>query len=399
MRAIPKENFADRLCEVDGANAHDECLVRSQNAATNLVRPAPMLTVVVPTFNEADNVPIIAQRVGSALKGTDWELVFVDDDSPDETALVAKKLGILDSRIRCIRRVGRRGLAGACMEGALSSQSQFVAVMDGDLQHDERLLPQMLHLLREQQAELVIASRYVAGGDATGFSLSRRSISRLGTRWAQKLTGITVEDPMSGFFMLRREHLEAIAPRLSNEGFKILFDILVTSRRSQPRVVELPYAFRPRLHGASKFDLRVAMEFFALVLSNLTRKKVPPRFFSFLVVGGVGVVVQLVCLRLALAAGLPFAAAVAAATLAAMTSNFFLNNAVTYRDQRVAGADVIPALLSFYAVCSVGALSNVGTASWLFSKYPVWWFAGLAGSIIAALWNFAGSSKFVWSRA
>jgi dolichol-phosphate mannosyltransferase len=199
--------------------------------------------------------------------------------------------------------------------------------------------------------------------------------------------------------MLRRGHLEAIAPRLSNEGFKILFDILVASRRGQLRVVELPYAFRPRLHGASKFDLRMAVEFLALAFSILTRKAVPPRFFSFLFVGGVGVVVQLACLRLALAAGFAFAPAEVAATSAAMTSNFYLNNAMTYRDRRVAGAEVFPALLRFYAVCSVGALSNVGTSSWLYSKYPLWWLAGLTGSLIAALWNFAGSSKFVWSRA
>ena len=366
-------------------------------ASCSRARPAPMLTVVVPTFNESFNVPTVIERVAVALARADWEIIFVDDDSPDSTSTVARRLGELDGRVRCIRRVGRRGLAGACMEGVLSSQARYVAVMDADLQHDERLLPRMLRLLDQNQADLVIASRYMAGGATTGLSSSRKSISRVATRWAQKLMGITVHDPMSGFFMARRDLLDGIAPELSNEGFKLLFDILVASRRGQPKIVELPYAFLPRLHGASKFDARNAIEFFALVMSRLSRRKLPPQFFSFLLVGGTGVGVQLACLWVALSAGLGFLAAEIVATLAAMTSNFFLNNALTYHDRRMTGRQ-LPGLLSFYAVCSVGALSNVGTSSWLYAQYPSWWLAGLAGSVIAALWNFFGSSKFVWSR-
>jgi dolichol-phosphate mannosyltransferase len=391
---IPASNIGNQDCE--GRRALSKW--RPSYSTRDPSLSSPILTIVIPTFNESINVPIIIERVASVLREVDWEIVFVDDDSPDETSAIAKRLGALDRRVRCIRRVGRRGLAGACIEGALSSQARFIAVMDADLQHDEHLLPQMLELLMEQQADLVIASRYVVGGKAAGLSTSRQSISRMGARWAQNLTGISVQDPMSGFFMLRRDHLEAIAPELSNEGFKILFDILVTSGRGQLKIVELPYAFRARLHGASKFDARNALEFIALVLSKLTRKKVPPRFFSFLLVGGSGVGVQLLCLRLALLVGLAFLAAEVMATLAAMTSNFFLNNTLTYRDRRVTGKEVLPALLVFYAVCSIGALSNVGTSSWLYANYPVWWVAGLAGSVIAALWNFVATSKFVWSR-
>ena len=147
------------------------------------VRPSPILTVVVPTFNESPNVPVLVERVAAALDGIEWELVFVDDNSPDATSAVAKELGRHDSRVRCIRRVGRRGLSGACLEGALSSQAEFVAVMDADLQHDERLLPQMLSELVHGKADLVIASRYVSGGGANGLSSSRQSISRVATQW------------------------------------------------------------------------------------------------------------------------------------------------------------------------------------------------------------------------
>lgn len=363
------------------------------------IRPAPEVSVVIPTFNESANVSLVVARVAAALAGYDWEIIFVDDNSPDSTSTVAKELGRHDARVRCIRRVGRRGLAGACIEGMLSSQARYVAIMDADLQHDERLLPQMLRLLEEDEADLAIASRYVSGGAAEGLSTSRHSLSRIATKWGQSLLGIAVQDPMSGFFMTRRESLEAIAPELANEGFKLLFDILVSSRGSDLRIVELPYSFLPRLHGTSKFDARNAIEFFALTLSRLSARRLPPRFFSFVLVGGTGVGVQLAGLWIALSAGASFLLAEIAATIAAMTSNFFLNNALTYSDRRVSGRQLLPALLGFYAVCSVGALSNVGTSSWLHAHGSSWWLAGLAGSLIAAVWNFVGSSKFVWSRS
>jgi dolichol-phosphate mannosyltransferase len=361
------------------------------------IAAAPLLTVVVPTFNEAANVPVLAARIARALEGIAWELVFVDDDSPDQTAAIAKRLGRRDARIRCIRRLGRRGLSGACLEGALSSQAQFVAVMDADLQHDESLLRPMLRVLVEGDADLIVGSRYTEGGESAGFSAIRRRISQFATACSRRLTGTRIKDPMSGFFLMRRDILDVLAPRLSSEGFKVLFDILVAGRGSL-RIAELPYSFRPRLFGDSKLDLRNAIDFVGLLLGKATGNAVPLRFFSFMLVGLTGVAVQLACLWQGLVLGLSFSVAQAVATVLAMTSNFFLNNMLTYRDQRVSGAHLIPALLSFYAVCSTGALSNVGVSSWLYANRPVWWLAGLAGSIVGAAWNYAGSSTFVWKR-
>ncbi len=301
--------FIDRLSARDGLGDMCELPFGSRNPGRRLpssVRPSPILTVVVPTFNESANVPLLVERVASALEGVDWELVFVDDNSPDATSAVAKDLGRRDSRVRCIRRVGRRGLSGACLEGALSSQAEFVAVMDADLQHDEQLLGRMLDVLRFGKTDLVIGSRYATGGGANGFSSLRRSISRIATRGGRRLTGVAVHDPMSGFFMMRRDLLDEIAPVLSNEGFKILFDILTTIGRRNLSIVEIPYGFRVRLNGKSKFDMRIALEFVSLVLAKLTHQAVPQRFFSFLAVGGSGVVVQLLCLSEGLEAGLPF---------------------------------------------------------------------------------------------
>ena len=368
------------------------------NSITTIGIPAaPLLTIVVPTFNESANVPVLVAAIARALAGIAWELVFVDDNSPDQTAAIAKRLGRSDARVRCIRRVGRRGLAGACVEGALSSQARFVAVMDADLQHDETLLPSMLQALVDDEADLVIGSRYVEGGQSAGLSAIRRWISRTATACSNLLTGASIKDPMSGFFLMRRDLFDELAPKLSTEGFKILFDILVAAR-GRLRVAELPYGFRPRLSGDSKLDLRNGLDFIGLLAAKATGNALPLRLFSFLLVGFSGVFVQLACLWQGMALGLRFSAAQAVATLLAMTSNFFLNNMLTYRDQRVSGLSLVPALLSFYAVCSAGALSSVGVSSWLYASRPVWWLAGLAGSLVGAVWNYAGSSTLVWKR-
>jgi dolichol-phosphate mannosyltransferase len=396
---FPENSDFQKQIEKSSGSFNPRKVLAAPNVGRGLsvIAAAPLLTVVVPTFNEAANVPVLAARIGRALEGIAWELVFVDDDSPDQTAAIAKRLGRQNARIRCIRRVGRRGLSGACLEGALSSQAQFVAVMDGDLQHDETLLLPMLQVLVDDEADLIVGSRYADGGRSAGFSAIRRRISHVATACSHRLTGVSIKDPMSGFFLMRRDLFDELAPKLSSEGFKILFDILV-SARGKLRIAELPYGFRRRLFGDSKLDLRNAVDFAGLLFAKATGNAVPLRFFSFMLVGLSGVAVQLACLWQGLMLGLSFSVAQAVATVLAMTSNFFLNNMLTYRDQRISGAHLMPALLSFYAVCSTGALSNVGVSSWLYASRPVWWLAGLAGSIVGAAWNYAGSSTFVWKR-
>lgn len=361
--------------------------------------PAPELSIVVPTFNERENVGLVVERVAAVLAGVAWEIIFVDDDSPDGTAAAVRELGRDDARVRCIRRIHRRGLAGACVEGMLAAQAPLIAVMDADLQHDETVLIEMLRPMRLGTHDLVIGSRYVGEGSAErGLSRGRRTSSQVGGLLARKLLGVSVTDPMSGFFMLRRELVDAVSPQLATEGFKILADILA-SARGHLRVTEIPYGFRARLHGDSKLDSRIALDFLGLLLLKASGNLVPVRFLSFVLVGAVGVVVHLAVLKLALAGpNLSFPAAQSIATLAAMTSNFFLNNRLTYRDQRLQGLAALRGLLAFYAICAVGALSNIGIASWLYSNEPIWWLAGLAGSIVGAVWNYALSSVLVWRR-
>jgi dolichol-phosphate mannosyltransferase len=354
------------------------------------------LTLVVPTYRERDNLVPLLERLEAALTGVAWEVVFVDDDSPDGTAALAKELATRNPRVRCIRRITRRGLAGACIEGFLSSAARFVAVIDADMQHDEKLLPRMLEPLAKGEKDMVVGSRYAAGGSATSFSKSRGTISRLATTLTQRLTGVTLSDPLSGFFMMRRSSFDPLAGKLSTQGFKILLDIVITSRGAL-RIAEQPYVFGARTHGESKLDAQVALDFLGLLLAKLTGGAVTPRFLSFLLVGASGIVVHLAVLRVALALlGQGFAAAQAIATLVAMTSNFLLNNVLTYRDKRLSGFAMVKGLLGFYAVSTVGALANISIASWLYANDSVWWIAGIAGALMSTVWNYALSNLFVW---
>jgi dolichol-phosphate mannosyltransferase len=366
--------------------------------AAEIRATTPRLTVVVPCYNEARNVPVMAERIAAALPGVAWEAVFVDDNSPDGTWAVAKALAARDPRIRCIRRIGRRGLASACVEGMLASAAPYLAVMDGDGQHDEMLLPRMLGALERGEADVVVGSRHVEGGEAAGgLSPLRRVVSDAGSALARALPRVRVADPMSGFFMLPRPLVEELAPRLNATGFKILLDLLL-SARAPLRVLELPYRFRARERGTSKLDALVLIEFLGLLLDKALGGAVPLRFLSFAVVGAVGVLVHLAALWVAHGLlGIGFGAAQWMATVAAMTANFLLNNRITYRDQRLRGMRLLRGLALFYLVCGIGAAANVGVATVLLRDGILGWgLAGAAGALLTVVWNYAVSSTLVW---
>jgi len=366
-----------------------EASVRPVGAAT--LASAPDLTIVIPTFNERDNLALLVGKLDQALQGVRWRAIFVDDNSPDGTWREARRLAEADDRLTCIRRVRRRGLAGAVVEGALASASPIVAVMDADLQHDERLLVPMLEAMRRDEADLVMASRTLdEAGQATGLSPFRRRLSRLANRACAWITKRDLIDPLSGFFMIRRDEFDRLAPRLSSAGFKILFDILATAR-GELRVKEIPYAFGPRASGESKFDQRVVADYLSLALSKITRDLISPRAIMFALVGASGLVVNLVVLRLSLRFGFALGA------MAAMTSNYFLNNTLTYRDRSHRGWTLLYGYLKFVAFCALGLAANVGAGSLVHSLGAPWWQAGIFGAVVGAVWNFLTTAAAVWN--
>ena len=358
----------------------------------------PQLSVVIPTFNERDNVTTLFRRLEKTLAGIPFEAIFVDDNSPDGTWQVLRELSREDGRVRCIRRIGRRGLSGACIEGILASSAPCAAVIDADLQHDETQLPKMLTLLQGGEFDLVVGSRYIEGGSAQSFNRQRAGASALATEVAKRVLKVQIADPMSGFFMIRRDRFEQLAPQLSTQGFKILLDVVATAHGAL-RIKEVPYTFGSRLHGESKLDSMVALDFLGLVLAKLTNDVVSLRFLLFAMVGSLGLVVHLAALYVALEVfRVPFAGAQACGALCAMTSNFILNNFLTYRDQRLKGFAILRGLLLFYLVCSVGLFANVGVAFSVYDQQPIWWLAGAAGALMGVVWNYAMSGLFVWRK-
>jgi len=359
----------------------------------------PEISVIVPTFNERGNVVELTERIAACLRDCAWEVIYVDDDSPDGTAELARELAAKDSRIRCVQRMGRRGLSSACVEGMLASSAPYLAVIDGDLQHDERLLPQMLAELKRGDVDIVVGSRYTQGGGTGDWGASRVRLSKFGTRLSRSLVPDTLTDPMSGFFMVRRQSFEAAVRKLSAIGTKILMDLFASS--PQPlRFKELPYSFRLRQAGDSKLDSATKWEYVMLLLDKLFGHIVPVRFVAFCIVGALGVAVHFSILTLLLQlehAG--FLQGQATATVCTMTFNFALNNVLTYRDKRLRGMRWLRGWLSFNVACSLGACMNVGLATYLNEATGTRYLAALAGITVGAVWNYAVTKRLTWSRA
>lgn len=376
----------------------------AQAAAQSL--PAE-LSIVIPTRNERGNVEPIVAELRRALEGVRWEAIFVDDDSPDGTIVAVKEIAERDPRIRGIRRLKRRGLAGAVIEGMLSSAAPFVAVMDGDLQHDTAALPGMLEMLRSENADLVVATRQNGQGqggqgqdgqrgeNGPGLSPLRQRVSDLANALAKRLLRAELSDPMSGFFLMRRSVIEQVAPSLSKQGFKILLDI-VASAPPGLQVREYEYVFAPRVTGESKLDILVILEYLGLVLAKLTNDTLSVRFILFGLVGGSGVAVNIAALWVLLWSGVVFGLAQFGATTLAMLSNYLLNNALTYRDRRRRGWRLVTGFVSFAAICSIGVVANVGLAMFIYEWDQMWLIAGLAGAIVGSIWNYAATAAITW---
>ena len=355
------------------------------------------LSIIIPTYNESANVAELVTRINACLPDDNWEIIFVDDDSPDGTANTIRSIARTDRRIRCIRRIGRRGLSSACIEGMFASTGDFLAVMDADLQHDERILPDMLKCLVAGNADIMVGTRYSKGGSTGNWSPLRKKISLFATRASKLLIGDGISDPMSGFFMLRREVIESCAHQLSGLGFKILLDILASVKNKRYTIQEVPYRFRNRHQGESKLDQRVIWEFGMLVSDKLVGRYIPTHFVAFSLIGSIGLFVHLGILFITYKLiHIDFTTAQTIASVIAMCSNYILNNELTYRDRRLRGWKWVKGLISFIMCCSIGVIANVGIATHVFLTNSQWLMAALSGIVVGAVWNYAATRFFTW---
>jgi len=356
------------------------------------------LAIVLPTFNESGNVGPLVDRLEKALQGIRYEVIFVDDDSPDGTADVVRLLAEQHDNVRVLQRIGRRGLASACIEGILGTAAPYVAVMDADMQHDEAVLPEMLRRIRDENLDLVVGSRNIAGGSMGEFTQWRVKLSHLGRRLSLMGAKHELSDPMSGFFIVRLATFEQFAHRLSGIGFKILLDIVLSAGPAL-RIGEVPYCFGQREHGESKLDIVVGLEYFELLVDKHLGNVVNVRFVLFAMVGALGVGVHLLILSALLKlAGLSFAAGQAIATFVVMILNFVLNNSVTYRDRRLKGWRFWSGLVTFCLACGLGVAANVAIASEAFRRGVPWVLAAVIGLLFSAVWNYGITSMTTWRQ-
>jgi dolichol-phosphate mannosyltransferase len=364
---------------------------------------APQLAVIVPSYNERDNVALLYDKVTAALGATPFEFIVVDDNSPDGTSEVVRDMARRHQNVRGIHRLGRRGLSSAVVEGILASAAPYFAVIDADLQHDETILPQMLEKAIAGD-HIVVGTRYSGEGSVgEGLSRTREAGSRFATKLSSLVTGKSLSDPMSGFFLMRRSVFDEIAPSLSDDGFKILLDIIVSAGRSRARqgkelrIGEVPYTFRPRHAGESKMSSIVVVQFLGLIVSKLSGGLLPTTFLLFALVGGLGVVVHMGTLLFTHEVlGFNFVWSQVAATLLAMTFNFMLNNELTYANKKLRGWRYLTGMLTFYAVCSIGALANVSVASWIYAYDGQFYVAGLLGVLMSVVFNYSVTKVFTW---
>jgi dolichol-phosphate mannosyltransferase len=359
------------------------------------------LSIVLPTYNERGNIePLLAQLLQLEQRFK-LEILVVDDDSADGTAELVRQLAHDQPAIRLIRRVGRAGLASAIKEGLLDATGDVALVMDSDGQHEPSSVLRAVQALQEGDLDLVIGSRFHPEAEIRGLSGRRER----GSTWANACARFSLprayaglSDFMSGFFALRLDAALPLVRAVDVNGFKFLYELLAVSQ-GRLRAADIPLTFQPRTSGSSKLDLAIFWDFLISILHSLSFRLLPRRAISFGLVGASGVLVQLAVTYLLMAIGpLGFEQALPVGVVVAASSNYLINNALTFRFQRLQGLALLRGLLKFLLVASLPVLANVGLASAYYSfvaRDTLW--AQLAGILVVFVWNYAASSRFVWN--
>ena len=360
-----------------------------------------MLSLILPTFNEAENIPVLVPKILEVLKGRKAEIIIVDDNSPDHTWEVARLLGEKHTEVRVIRRMGRRGLSSAVIEGFLAATGNVLMVMDADGQHDLHLLPKLADAI-EQGSDVAIGSRYVSGGSVGEWDERRFALSRMATNLAKRLCKVQVADPMSGFFALNRKTFEAALPNLNPKGFKILLDLLVHAP-SGTTATEIPFTFSTRLHGESKLSKRVQLEFLEYLYDVTFGRYIPMTLWKYAIVGLFGVLIHLL-VYIAAETFLPansldvlgFSLPLVLGIEAAIVFNFWLNNAWTFKEARLHGMAAFGGFCTFNIACLFGSLANYPVTQHLLAE-GVPTMAGVAiGAFVGMIWNYTMSRMLTW---
>jgi len=377
----------------------------------------PVLSVVTPTFNEADNLPLLVEGLRESLAGIPHEIIVADDDSPDGTWRVAEELGRSDPSIRVIRRFHDHGLSAAVLDGMSVARGRVLAVMDADLQHDPSVLPRMVETLDAGDADVAVGSRATEGGGYGDWAASRRFVSWVATFIARVVLRVGVSDPMSGYFAITRRTYERGAPGINPRGFKILLEFIGRDRTL--RVVEVPFEFRNRIHGETKLNRSVIRSYLLAVAELRLGRQVDPAFLLYVLVGVVGLAVNSIVFSVAEALGVPqfttglnealdpIYGSFVLSVFVSIVVVFILNNEFTFWEQRYAGWKLLPAFVVFTGMSIIGTLVHVGVFSYLQDVGFLLSLLGdagartvhnLLGALVALIVNWYLNTTYLWRR-
>ncbi len=359
---------------------------------------APLVSVIIPTFNEAENIPVLVGRLEDALADLDYELIIVDDDSPDRTWEVAQELGAHQPRLSVIHRTDARGLSSAVMTGFGAARGRTLAVLDADLQHDERILPDLVSAIIDDGADIAVGSREAPGGSYGEFGPWRRTVSWAGAQLARLMLRTPVNDPMSGFFVVSRERYEQVTDAVNPKGFKILLEFLATG--SPPVVTEVGFRFGQRLHGATKLTGSVVVAYLMALLELAGGRFVTARFSAYAIVGISGVVVR-ATLYVPLLQVAPPTTSAWLAIEAAVVWNYWWNNRFTFNAYRHHGGAWLLGLAKFHGVAAHGLLVASATEALIQARvsepeWPLRAVAMLAGLLLATVGNYHLNRSITW---
>ena len=377
----------------------------------------PTVSVISPTYCEVDNVEPLIAALGAALEGIDYEIIIVDDDSPDRTWERVQQVARSDDRVRVIRRFGDPGLSQAVLAGMAASSGEVIAVIDADGQHDERALPRMIEQITSDSADIVIGTRAADGGSYGDWSNSRRLVSWVATLIARVLLRVPVTDPMSGFFAVSRSTYDELGPTINPRGFKILLEFV--GRRRRLRISEVGYTFRNRTHGETKMSPSVIRSYLLAVIELRAGHQVKGEFVLYALVGVTGVAVNLVVFSIAEAIGLPnFRTGISSwidpvewsvllGVQASIIWNFALNNTFTFWERRFSRRQ-LPFGFALFEVFSVlGLVINLGVFQFLQStgwgfdlvgREPSRYLHHIAGLLVALVGNYFLNVNYTWRR-
>jgi len=363
----------------------------------------PDISVIIPTYNESENLPILLERVSTALRDLDHEVVIVDDDSPDGTWRIAEDLTATYPTLRVIRRIDAKGLSSAVTTGMLQATGRVLAVMDADLQHDEGILPEMHHQVANEGHDVAVGSRETEGGSYGEWSTSRKLVSfgaKLLAKWA---LGPQVKDPMSGFFAISRNYFQKTVDKVNPSGFKILLEFL--ARGSNPSTVEVGYTFRKRLHGETKLNASIAIEYLLALIDLRFGWLIPNRFVKFGMVGITGSLLNFCGFAILQSLGASIPLAVLFGVELAIIWTYFANNFFTFTPMTYRGKDFFKGLLLYHFVGLYGLVIQFSVVDTLLSNFPVLsenllslYPTYMIGVAFAAIGNYFLHGYYTWNR-